>query len=131
MRRTYFLAALAVPATVLAGWAAIALAQSSGGPMPAPVQPPAPFQPPVPIAPAPFPPIAPPAGGNENPAPIPLQPGTVPAPAAPVTPTTSEVTTQTPQQQSPIIQANPQPPAASDTTNQDPGNPTGRQEPAV
>src|SRR5438445_188416 len=49
MRRTYFLAALAVPATVLAGWAAIALAQSSGGPMPAPVQPPAPFQQPVPI----------------------------------------------------------------------------------
>src|SRR5213593_4730051 len=84
MRRTYFLAALAVVATVLAGWAAIALAQSSGGQMPVPVQPPAPYPPPAPV-PATFPPIAPPASGTEQPAPIPAQPGLSPAPVAPVT----------------------------------------------
>jgi len=139
MRRTYFLAALAVVATVLAGWAAIALAQNSGGQMPVPVQPPGAFPPAVPV-PATFPPIAPPPGGTEQPAPIPSQPGLNPAPVAPTTPTTTPEPIppqQHPQPQAPVVQSSPtihtQPsaPAGDNSNIPDPGNPTGRQEPAV
>src|SRR5438876_1063801 len=131
MRRTYFQAALAVLATVLAGWAAIALAQSSGGPSPVPVQPP--YQSPVPIAPAPFPPVMPAAAGTDQPAPIPTQPGLNPAPVGPITPAAPE--SVSPQTQPPIVQSSPtihtQPAGTDNTSIPDPGNPTGRQEPAV
>src|SRR5262245_53286947 len=138
MRRSYFLAALAVLATVLAGWAAIALAQNTGGQLPVPVQP-APLKAPVPNAPRTSPPLmpAPAPAGIDQPAPIPTQPGLNPAPVAPVSPATPEPLPPQPQPQqpdakpSPVIHTQPSAPAADTTNVPDPGNPTGRQEPAV
>ncbi len=125
MSRTYGLASLGTFGAILAGWAAVALAQSAGDP-PAPV--------PVPVvqngAPAPIP-VMPSTPGA---LPAPVAPAGVPQPASPAPVATNEQAAPT----APVPTPAPSPAPAKTaelhtgtTLAADAGPPTGRQEPAV